>query len=258
MQSETKYGKILFHSELTSKAALARIAIFFILSSIFIGLAIFTILSMESDTDVRGAWGVLFGLASIPFVSRIFASRASKATVFENGLMHSRGSKVTDLAFEDIAGIRDLTDKTIFLALIIPVFASKSRIITIHKKDGKIIEINKNQARYFNDFADTFNFAFTEHLLNGITKENIYQANISFGAQLELSNGQLKYDSWGKEGEKIIPLDLVFGLQPNENGNLIMLMGEKNEKGKAEILASIKADVALNIGALYRILEILR
>ncbi|MCL2421222.1 MAG: hypothetical protein FWD03_05130 [Defluviitaleaceae bacterium] len=257
MQTETKYGEILFYSILTSKEAATRRVIFLVMTLCILGGSAFAFHSTGGfDPDALNPVGVLLILASIPFFIRIFTMKASEVAVFEHGLMHIYKSKRTEMAFEDIAGIRDLTEKTTFFAVIVPFFAYRSRVITINKKDGTVIELSKNQARYFDEFGDIFNAVFTGHLLNGVTKETVGQAYISFGPQLELINGQLEFVQ-GEDGKRVIPLDAVLRVQPDGDGRSLLIMGKADEKSLAT-LAAIKTETALNTEALYSILEMVR
>jgi len=283
MQTETKYGKVLFHSILTPQGALKRRTIYLIIALCILGGWFFAFwatghLDPNSDPVPLGMGWVILLLVLVPIfirmMSGVFTIKASEAAVFEEGLMHSCKSKVTDLALDDIAGIRDLSEKTTWVvAIILPFLTMRSRGVTIFKKDGTTIEISKSQAYYFDEFADTFVSVFTGHLLNGITKETIGQANIPFGPKLALVSGQLEYspgedDSLqmrdgklkfvkGEGGKRIIPFDDIAGLQPDEDGHYISLVGKESDNGKPVILASFKTDEAQNMMVLHELLDMM-
>lgn len=284
MQLETKYGKVLFHSILTPKEALTRRIVYLIISLGILGGWFFAFwatghLNPNADPVPLGIGWVILLIISVPIffqvVTVLFSVKASETAVFEHGLIHSCRSKHIDLAFADITGIRDRTERTTWVvALIVPFLTLSSRSITMYKKDGTKLEIGKGKVRYYDEFADTFNAVYTDYLLSGVTKETISEASITFGLQLELVNGVLEYSPGeddifqlrdgklkfvkGEEGKKIVPFDAIARLQPDGDGGYISLVGKEMENGKPVVLASFKADEAMNMMALYSILEIMQ
>jgi len=257
MQNETRFGALLFERTLTQAKAMQKIFLFLIVGLVFIAAGIVAFMMAESDTDVLNAWGVLLGLCSIPFILRVFTStRASEVAIYEKGFVHSRGSQTTEFDFNDIIGIRDLTKRETWFAFIIPVVALKSRIVTIEMKDRTAVKLNSTKVPDFKHFANELNAIFTEHLISGVTKENLNQASISFGKELNLRNGQLMYSD-GKS-TTIIPFDDILNIEVSDTGHHIMLIGEEKEKKKltrVDILAQFATETSLNIGALYHIVQ---
>ena len=195
---------------------------------------------------------LFFGVGAMFILLSILRVKPSSAVIYEDCLVHACGSKAMNLAFDNVKGISDET--TVFLLWhIIPV--GKTREITLVRKDGEKKSLTKNLVPSFNQFADALGAALATFLLKDLTKETIGSANISFGNALELSDGKFIYDGGRKKGKVSIPVDAVRSIEVHdEEGYWLTLRGRpNNEDGKAEELAMIRKDKALNIEALYRI-----
>jgi hypothetical protein len=173
--------------------------------------------------------------------------------LYDGGFVLTRGSKVIEVGFNNVAGISDSTIKTQAYGVFT---VAKTRQVTVFKKDGeKIIMANIIGFIFipnYDQFADELGTVYTNYLLRDVTKENISQLNLSFGDKLKLAGGQLIHDADKKQGAVSIPLESIRRLEYlNDEGYWLSL---KNER--AEELTSIRADKAMNLETLNRIVEL--
>ena len=259
MQNETKFGKSLNQYVLTSQKALQK-RLLFLAAAIMLAVVGIIMMTMERETDRVFLFGIIAEMCAACFVWKmLFNVKASETVIYENGLIHTLGSKVTEMNFNDLAGMRDLKKTEMWLSGLIPVLYSKKRTVTVERKDGTSLKLTKINVHNFNQFADDFGSVFAEKLLSGVTKENLGQTNISFGKELELSGGQLLYDE-GNERKTIIPLNAIIDIEDNDGIHILLIGEKKKEKNllskRSDVLAIISIESALNLGVLYRVIQI--
>ena len=262
MHDESRFGNQVFECNSSMGEMLKKRLLYLLPAIVFIAAGAATSMFpevMEGEEELMPILlALFFGVGIIFVLLSILRVKSSKAVIYEDGLVHIRSLKVTEVKFGDIKGIRDWVERTMWFAAIIPVFALKTRTITIEKKDGATIQLNKTLVPDFNRFSDKLNSVFTEYLFKGVTKENLNRTSISFGAELELSNGQLLYNKGKKEGKVVIPFDAILSIEISSDGYYILLVGEEREKKKfkrTDILAAIATGKALNVDAFYRIVQ---
>ena len=256
MENETKFGKLLFQCSTTFGKDFRKRLLYLVPALVFITAGIYAQRNpdlLEPD-EITMVLGLFFGAGAFFLLLAVFFVKRSKAFLYEGGIVHTYASKVIEIDFNDVIGIRDLASKQMWFALILPIFALKSRDITIEKKDGTIIQLSKNKVADINKFADILNSVFTERLLKDVTKQNLSKTTISFGKELELKDGQLLYND-----KTVIPFEEIIKIETGDGGHHIMLIGKEKESKKftrTDIIAMIAVDKALNIEALYRIVQI--
>jgi len=203
---------------------------------------------------------LFFGVGAVAILLAIVLVKRSEAVIYENGFVFTRGSKVTELNFDNVKGISDWTTSIKFYGVI---SVGSVREVKIVKQDGEKIALTDatgfNLQNYslpnFDQLADELGAVITKRLLKDVAKEKIGYVNISFGDQLEFTGGQFVYNEDKGRNKIYIPLSKVIGAEIPEDSYWLFLLGPRGQDGKAERLASIRADKALNLGALYRIIE---
>ncbi len=94
---------------------------------------------------------------------------------------------------------------------------------------------------------------YINYLVKDLTRENITQAKIAFGADLELNNGLFVYNG----GQVILPLNAVSRITsdklPLMDGKINLRSINENEKEQKTISISVKD--AMNVDALYYIIN---
>ena len=249
MQYESEYGKQLFECKESLGQTLGKRLRFILPSLVFIGAGILAMLNPDfagSEEDLKMLLPLFFGAGALFALLGLFFVKPLEAAIYESGFVNTRGSKVIELDFSSIKGISDSTT-VIKIYGIIP--ATKTRVLTLTKKDGNRIELTKTFVPDFNQFIDAFSTAFTKHLLKDVETAGIDKANISFGDSLELTGGQMVYDE-KKKGKTAIPLSRIHSIESDGEGYWLALKGANQEE-----LANVRIDKALNIEALYRIVD---
>ena len=255
MDNETRLGRQILCYTATWGQTLKKRLLYLIPALIFITAGIFALFNPELLTDDDSSMVLLlfFGAGALFALMGILFVKPAKAVLYDGGFALTRGSKVTETDFSDVKGILDSTTVTKYLGV---VTLSKTRVVTIVKKNGEKFGVVKAFIPNFNQFADELGTALSKYMLRGVTIGNLDQVNISFGDALELTGGQFTCDAGRKKGRISIPVDAVHSAEYNGNeGYWLALKGQYDENGKAEDLASIRADKALNLETLYRIID---
>jgi hypothetical protein len=114
---------------------------------------------------------------------------------------------------------------------------------------------------YPTEFLENFLDRYTNYLVKDLTKENVEQADISFGKNLELNNGQFIY----KNGQTVLPLSAVSKVTadklPFKIGDSLPIFDTKinlrsiNDNEKEKKVISIPVDETMNVDALYYIVN---
>jgi len=252
MDYEAKYGKQIIKCTATSGQLMKKRILFLLPAIIFIAAGILMLVYPEvlEGEDVPYLLPLLFGVGAVFLAMAIFFVKPATAILYEGGFITTRGSTVKETDFNDILGITD-TKIVHTLYALIPV--GNTRIVTIGRKDGSKFGLLKAFVPDFNRFCDELGTAISAFMLKGITKENIAEANISFGDKLELTGGHLVFNS-KKEGMITIALETVRGLKYFGEGYHLDIVGDADEKGNPEVLATIRADSAYNLDSLYNII----
>ena len=198
MQEESKFGKQVFQDgSKTSQVAVRKCL--YLLPAVFL-FALSLIMRLHpamigESTESSGMITVIL-LVAAPLYALMILSivKGFSATIYEQGFVLKRGSKVTELAFAEVKGI-SLANKT----------------LTIQGLDGKNIVLAGMFTPNMKQFAEEFETAYTKSSLYDITQESLYQTNISFGKHLELVNGVFIY-----KGKEAVTLDDVYGIEVDE------------------------------------------
>ena len=182
-------------------------------------------------------------------------SKSASAELYEGGLVYTTGKKITEVAFADIKGIKvqtsnfsvgDIQVGTIML----------SNTLTICKKEGSDIVLFKSSVPNFMVFAVEFSAVFSRWLLKDLTMDNISGAQISFGKDLELRDGQFIFKL---KGENYIPLGDIASIEEDDldGGQLLKLFSrtKTDKKGRPELLAFISVHRDMNLEAFYHIAQ---
>jgi len=274
MSSEMNFGKRLLEHRVTSEQIAKRKIRYLILGFglIVVGAALGVYLIINRQGIIGVVLGIIPLLIFVPGILCIKAAgrdrQEMEAILYALGVRHTIGTKSTEIAFEDIKGIRDVQWHKGRGKLTRPT----KREATIVKKDGTEFELHDKIVPDYEVFFDVLDVKFTEYLLRDITCEVLGQINISFGKELELRDGQFIYTQ-GRGGSIIaIPLDAVRQVRDrptprkyeafftltvwNEsNSNFLVLTGWDETKGRVEILAKMHLADVLNIRALRRVVE---
>ena len=250
MNYEERFGKLVLSGEGKQRGILMKILM--LIPAVCVIALAFVLLGDGPNDIIYQGFAIV--IAALAIFGILFAKKYKEISVYENGIVLARGSKVIELGYEDVKGVQDST--TVIKAYGV-ITASKNRFLTIVRKDGTKIALNKAMVTDFDQFADEICAAVTKYLLRGITRENINQARIVFDDKLVLADGHFVFDAGGSKGKISIPVDSVSGAEIRGDGYWLNLLGSYDEKGMPEELASIRADKALNLEALSQILGML-
>ena len=256
MNYETKYGKQLLNCATTTGQILMKKLLYLIPALVFAVIGIIVLKNPDllgSDDSITTVLALFFGAGALFILLALFFVKKSTAVLYEGGVVLTRGAKITEFDFASLKGIIDST--TIVKAYGAIPF-SKTRVVTLVAQNGTKIGLVKALTPNFEQFADELGTTIVKRLLKGVTRENLNQLDISFGDSLELSRGQFIHD--GKKGKVSIPLGNVCGFELQNEGYWLHLKGTCDTNGKSEILASIRADKALNLESLHRIIDMNR
>ncbi|MDR0570844.1 MAG: hypothetical protein LBG71_06475 [Clostridiales Family XIII bacterium] len=250
MNYEANFGKELLKCTATSGEVLKKRLLFFGLAFIFFAAGILEVVSPGILGEVEQSMLlklIFFAGGSVCVLGAFFLVRFGSAVLYERGFAVTNRSKVTAMDFNEVKGISDATIRNV-------------RQITVVKKDGEKVTLANGtgglRVSNFHQFADDLGTLISSFLLKDVTAENIDRLSISFGDKLELAGGRLIHDAGGKKGKVSIPLEAVRNVElPGDDGYWLSLMGAVGENGKAEELASIRVDKALNLETLFRILR---
>ena len=251
MENETKFGKQVYSC--SKKAGMKILKVFLLFPPIILLILTFTVFNDGPSAIYYQVIAVLLSVLALYWV--FFGKQYKEIVVYENGIVFTLGSKVTELDFCDVKGINDATIVTKLYGVI---NAGQTRYAAIVKHNGEKHVFTKALVSELEQLADNLGAAFTKYLLREVTAETLDKAYISFGDSLELTGGLLVHDAGAKKGKVSIPLNAVRNVAFDDDGYWLTLEGEKNEKGKPEKLAMIRADKALNLTALLRILDAFR
>lgn len=165
MYYDHKFGKQIIEHKLGTGALVGRIIGFslaVLLCAFFLALIIrdflFTSISVSN-------FSVVFGFAIIGFngafwlVALIRFGRPMKATLYEFGIKHSNGKKITAILFRDVKDMRDVSRN---------VRGGKYRTVTIIKNDGTKFVLKPLMVLKHNVFFDALKAQF---LLNNDINE---------------------------------------------------------------------------------------
>jgi len=257
MDQKTAFGKQIMTFTATTGQTLKKRLLFLLPALVFVAAGVFALVSPEllEDSDASMVLLLFFGAGALFLLMGILFVKPSKAVLYEGGFVLTRGTKVTETGFSDLKGIIDSTTVTKLYGAI-PL--SQTRLVIIHKKNDEKFGATKATVPSFNQFADELGTAVSKYLLKDVTKDNIEQLSILFGDKLELTGGRFIHDAGKEKGMVSIPADAVRSAEYiGSDGYWIALKGQCDENGKAEELASIRADKALNLESLCRIIEML-
>jgi len=262
---------------MTSGQTLKKRLLYFIPALVLAGLGVLTLIDRyifvvrygDQETFIFFLVA-FFGIAFVFLLLGIMLVKHTELSIFDEGIIFTRGSKSEHVAFSDLEGINDTKTSTTVIVtspagglvggLIIGLLASfipalNPHKIKLRKKDGTTIKLSKSFLHNFKEVAENLHSAYTEYLLKDLSKENLSDANISFGPQLQLRDGQLVYcKNIMKKSETIIPFENISNICGGADG-VVWIDGPKNEKGKAETLAKLSVESLLNIDALDRIVQ---
>ena len=250
MQQEMKYGKALASYTAPAQKTTRKKSIFLICAVILIIATIALLIIAEDEYDVMIAYALVAGLCAIPFIIKFFITKAAEAVIYESGFTLVRGSKITEAAFNDIAGMQRSSESTTLIAtgfgfigaLIIGALSSlipglKSYTINITKRDGSIIILSKSMVPNFKQFSVDLDIMFADWLLWGLTLSNIHEANIAFGKDFSLSGGQFIFKKSKKEGVVAVPWNYISGVEEGNDGWYWLTGTELDKKGNPIKLA---------------------
>jgi len=271
MQDETKFGKLLFESSTTPGRALCKRLLYLIPALILIVVGVIFTTRPDSfglhDEDMIYVYIVFFGVGGILFLLSLFVKR-KKFVLYESGLMYGSVSNLTELDFNDIAGIQRKIETTTVMAggliggLITGLLSSiipglNTHSIEIYKKDGnwaeRKIELSKSKVPNYKQLADEIDNVFTTWLLKDLAMENIGTAEIAFGSDLKLSGGHFIHDKGKKKGEHIIQFRDISGFEFDGENRCWLTGMNTDKKGYRERLVSPE----YNTNALVRVVEMI-
>lgn len=262
-----QFGKQLFECEIGITRILFIITCLIITLCFAIAAVIFLlqlILEVFSGNTTEIGWHIG---AIIIFVANTYAFIKFtmsywfqySAVVYEGGLILKRKDEIIELDFNDIEGILISTYRTrIKEPIMIRGLLNK---ITIVKKDGTkpiIFHVPK-----FREFARVFSYAFRDHVIKGLHRENINKANITFGKHLKLTDGHFIYepkvDDRSKESSTTLPFNKAVSVEIwPQIGTYLAIIGEGAERLSSKNTISIPkayAEHLLNLDILYHIVK---
>jgi len=266
MQNE-KFGKLMLECKSSRGKSLKRKLMFLIPALIFFAagtiIAINPEIGVVTEEDAQFIPAVIaafFAVGAVCVIGALLRSKQSSIALYENGVVYVRGPIVTEAGFDDIEGIRQVRSAAAIGGVLIRTPKALSQeSVTIRKKDGVEIVLNKAYMSDFHQFADEFSDLYIRWLVKDLTMENIADANISFGPDLELSGGQFIYTH--KKEKKYMPVGEVHGLeiQTDDEHNFFWLTSrvETDKKGRPKKIAGGQTVKALNLEALYHIVQMI-
>ncbi|MCL2838736.1 MAG: hypothetical protein FWE04_06710 [Oscillospiraceae bacterium] len=118
MYYDHKFGKQIMEHKLGTGAVVGRIIGFSLVALLFIFILALMILDFLFASMTGSNLWIIYGFAIVGFnvafwiVALIRFGRSMKATLYEFGLKHSRGKKVTEILFRDVKDMQDVTGRT--------------------------------------------------------------------------------------------------------------------------------------------------
>lgn len=246
---ETRLGAHVCEYENKTWRLVIKYILWMILPVIFLVLGVIAIISPEMidiDPD-EGFLVYLFlgaGILSAFFVFRLLSHYT--VWLFEHGVVFKRGAKHIELHFNEIEGINFTVNKT--SVNFVPLATTKT--LSILPRHGRQITISGLKIQNIQGFADDLEDLYTQHVVNGLTRENINEKTIRFGKRLILENGNFIY-----RDKKKYPLNDILGI--NANAGVIYFEG-KNIKGRKTNLLVVPIGKSYNFNILLYVIYQLR
>ena len=280
MQQQGTFGKLIYQSK-TNKAKTkiyVAIAFIFILAVLAVGIYMFINPELLAGEPDEIATFLPIFMVVAPFLFALITLVAAKAAqytreLYETGVIFKSGSgalaSYEAFAFDEILGVQHYIVRNIDITpgMVIPSKARKVTVILrnvkqLYKGDNPIKSNFQNKDRYewsgehpFT-FLEKFIVQYTAYIVKDLNKQNIGQAEIRFGTDVMLKNGQFIY----KNGEIVLPLSETSRVTSDK----LPLFSSKinlrsiDESGREKKAITIPIDQAMNVDALYCIINDLR
>jgi len=266
MNNEERFGKTLLVSVASKGRGLRKRVLYLIAAFVFVAAGIVLTLNpelgvvVEEDAHLVPVFIAIFIAVGLIFVIlSLVRSKQSSITLYEQGIMYAHGKKVTEAGFSDLEGIRLETSAVAIGGVAIPLGSLGQESVTIRMKDGTVVVLRKSTISNFRDFADKFGVVYTRWLLDGLTLDNISDAEISFGPDLKLRSGQFIYIE--KKQEKTMPLSDIHSLEieTGDEYNYFWLTSKTltNKNGTPKKVIGGQTAMALNLEALHIIVQMI-
>jgi len=257
MNEEVNYGELLLHCEVTLKEVLKKRLPRLIVAFIFLAGAIISFVTAESETDIQHLYALVCGIASLIYFLKAYTIKPSEALIYKGGMLYKWGAKTQQAAFSDVKGIRSESFRFSLSGLELSFLTSYWDTLVLKEDSSSIILKNTNTPD-FHEVSRELNAAYMEYLLEGLSFETLSSASISFGDQLELLDGELIFTKGKNTGQDVIAISDIHNIFSDDEGFYTWIEGAPNEKGKNSTLAKITSSRALNLEALYRIVNMVK
>lgn len=277
MQDHEKYGQQVLQYE-TKRAtiylemagiSILILAVFGIAVSMFLDPGFWQLPPADPISKYLPAGITLICLVWAFIIPRLPKLLRTEGAIYESGIVLSPewgtwpNTRMLECSFDEITGIQQYIVRKYFLS-----FApwGKHNAFIIHLKKQytaytgnnpiKTQQMNNIRYNFTGIYPDTFLIEFfhhyTNHLIKDLTIENIKQADLSFGKNLRLTEGQLIY----RGSQVVLPLDEVSRVTDDR----LPFMDSKinirsiNDRGEEKKTISIPITEVMNVDALYYII----
>jgi len=272
-QTHEKFGNLVLHVKASTFRILRRFILFLTpaVALTFIGVVGLINPALMDMADEPWVAYLVLGGGILYFIFMIFFVKPYEAAIYEKGLIYKRrGKKWTEISFDN-SGVTDMVETT--RVSFVPIWRSRNLTIgtQINEPDGTMDEKPNFATRFaheamasntfvrsntpnFHEFADTIIATQLAHMTKGLTAGNVFEASLSFGENLVLTNGEFVYKK-DKRREASVPLKDVSNASLFNNfdggGSRIRLESKPDESGKTQFLLDAFVDKINNLAILH-------
>jgi len=276
-QTHENFGNLVLHAKASLFRMVRRFIIFLTpaLALTFIGIVgLIDPAAMDMADEPWVAYIVLGG-GILYFIFMIFFVKPYEVAIYEKGLLYKRrGRKWTEISFEN-SGLLDIIHTT--RVSFVPVWRARHVTIgtQINAPDGTMEEAQSFATRFaheatasntfarsntpkFHNFADTLIAVQLAHMTKDFTTENIFDASISFGENLVLTNGEFIYKKDKRREASVFLKDVQHASLSNRlgGGSWIRLESKPDETGQTRFLLDAFVDKINNLTILHYIVDL--